>query len=50
LFILGGGESKLFEQFKDQLHTTTRIVPAKLLNNAGIIGAASFAFENQSLT
>ena len=47
LFILGGGESKLFEQFKDQLHTTARIVPAKLLNNAGIIGAASFAFENQ---
>ena len=47
LFILGGGESKLFEQFKDQLHTKTRVVPAKLLNNAGIIGAASYAFENQ---
>lgn len=46
VFILGGGESKLFDQFKGQLHTKARIVPAKLLNNAGIIGAASYAFEN----
>lgn len=47
LFILGGGESKFFEQFKDQLQTKARVLPAKLLNNAGIIGAASYAFENQ---
>ena len=47
VFILGGGESKFFEQFKDQLDTKARVVPAKLLNNAGIIGAASYAFENQ---
>lgn len=46
LFILGGGESKLFDQFKDQLHTKAPVVPAKLLNNAGIIGAAAYAFEN----
>lgn len=46
LFILGGGESKFFEQFKHQIHTKARVVPAKLLNNAGIIGAASYAFEN----
>ena len=46
LFILGGGESKFYEQFKDQLHLNARVVPAKLLNNAGIIGAAAYAFEN----
>jgi polyphosphate glucokinase len=45
LFILGGGESKLFEQFKERLHTKARLRPAKLLNNAGIIGAAIFASE-----
>jgi polyphosphate glucokinase len=46
LFILGGGESKFFEQYKHQLQTNARVVPAKLLNNAGIIGAAAYAAEN----
>lgn len=46
LFLLGGGESKFFEQFKDQLHLKARVAPAKLLNNAGIMGAAAYAFEN----
>jgi polyphosphate glucokinase len=46
LFILGGGESKMFEQYKDLLTPEkARIVPAKLLNNAGIIGAAAYAAE-----
>ncbi|MBN8680740.1 MAG: ROK family protein [Chitinophagales bacterium] len=45
LFILGGGESKFFEQYKHQLITEARVVPAKLLNNAGIIGAASYAYD-----
>ncbi len=45
LFILGGGESKFFESYKHQLVTKARIVPAKLLNNAGIIGAAAYAAE-----
>ncbi len=45
LFILGGGESKFFEQYKTQLHTQARVIPAKLLNNAGIIGAAAYAAE-----
>jgi polyphosphate glucokinase len=45
LFILGGGESKYFESFKDQLHTKARVEPATLLNNAGIIGAAAYAAE-----
>lgn len=47
LFILGGGESKFFESFKDQLRTQARVVPAKLLNNAGIIGAAAYAAEQE---
>ncbi len=45
LFILGGGESKFFDSYKDQLHTKARVVPAKMLNNAGIIGAAAYAAE-----
>lgn len=45
LFILGGGESKFFEQYKTQLQTKSRVIPAKLLNNAGIIGAAVYAAE-----
>jgi polyphosphate glucokinase len=49
LFILGGGESKFFEQYKHQLQTNARVVPAKLLNNAGIIGAASYAYKALSL-
>jgi len=46
LFILGGGESKFFDQYKDLLQTQARVVPAKLLNNAGIIGAAAYALEH----
>lgn len=47
LFILGGGESKYFENFKELLVTNARVVPAKLLNNAGIIGAAAYAAEQE---
>lgn len=47
LFILGGGESKFFEEYKHQLNTKARITPAKLLNNAGIIGAAVYASEQK---
>lgn len=45
LFILGGGESKFFDVYKDILQTNARVTPAKLLNNAGIIGAAAYAGE-----
>lgn len=45
MIILGGGASKKFEKFADQLHTQAEIVPAELLNNAGIIGAAVFAAQ-----
>jgi polyphosphate glucokinase len=40
LFIVGGGVSKRADKFLPFLQTTTEIVPAKLLNEAGIVGAA----------
>jgi polyphosphate glucokinase len=40
LFIVGGGVSKKAEKFVPRISTDTRIVPAQLLNNAGIVGAA----------
>ena len=43
LIILGGGESKFFDNYKDRLQVNCRIKPAKMLNNAGIIGAAVYA-------
>ena len=45
LFILGGGESKMFDQYKHVFDVNARVVPAQLLNNAGIIGAAAYAAE-----
>ena len=47
LFILGGGESKQFDKFKDVLKIDTPVVAAELLNNAGIIGAAMHANMNR---
>jgi polyphosphate glucokinase len=40
LFILGGGVSKKSDRFLPLIDIRTPIVPATLLNNAGIIGAA----------
>jgi polyphosphate glucokinase len=40
LIIIGGGVSKEYKKFFPYLHTQAKIVPAKLLNNAGIVGAA----------
>lgn len=46
LFIVGGGISKKFKDFKKHLSVKTKVVPAKNQNNAGIIGAAEFAKEH----
>ncbi len=43
LFILGGGASKKFEKFKEQLTIHVEVIPASLQNMAGIIGAACYA-------
>jgi polyphosphate glucokinase len=43
LFIFGGGVSKKHEKFLPLLRTQAKIVPAQMLNEAGIIGAAMAA-------
>jgi polyphosphate glucokinase len=43
LFIFGGGVSKSHEKFFHRLQLQTEIVPARLKNQAGIIGAAMAA-------
>ena len=40
LFILGGGDSKWFQKFQPFLTVQAEVIPAQLLNVAGIIGAA----------
>lgn len=40
LIILGGGVSKKYEKYIKYIDVKTEIVPAQLLNNAGIVGAA----------
>lgn len=46
LFVVGGGVSKEHEQFLPLLDLKTPIVPAKLRNKAGIVGAAALAADN----
>ncbi len=46
LFILGGGASKKTDKFMHLLTVNTKIIPAKLQNNAGIVGAALTAKIN----
>lgn len=43
LIIVGGGISKSHEKFLPLIHTRAQLRPAKLLNNAGIVGAAVLA-------
>jgi polyphosphate glucokinase len=45
LFVIGGGVSKKFEKYAGHLTIKTKIMPAMLLNQAGIIGAAIYAKE-----
>ena len=49
LFIVGGGVSKKADKFLPYLSTSTRIVPAQLLNDAGIVGAALVHAERSPL-
>jgi polyphosphate glucokinase len=43
LIILGGGASKKFDKFKEQIAIKTPVKPAAFLNQAGIVGAALYA-------
>jgi polyphosphate glucokinase len=45
LFLVGGGVSKSHDQFLPLLTLRTPIIPATLLNRAGILGAAALAFD-----
>lgn len=40
LFIIGGGVSKKYGKYSKHLSLSEKIVPAQMLNNAGIVGAA----------
>jgi polyphosphate glucokinase len=46
MIILGGGASKKLDLFKNQFNLKAKIVPARFLNDAGIIGAAMAAKVN----
>ena len=48
LFIIGGGVSKRADKFMPRLTTRARIVPAQLLNDAGIVGSAVLASEREA--
>ena len=43
VFVVGGGVSKKHEKFFPYIEIDTPIIPAALLNTAGIVGAAQFA-------
>ena len=45
MIIVGGGASKKFDNFADQLSVQAKVVPAQMLNEAGIIGAAVYSYE-----
>lgn len=45
LFVVGGGVSRKHEKWLDLVEVRTPIVPAQLLNQAGIVGAAVLAAE-----
>lgn len=47
LIIIGGGVSREHEHFFHHLKTRAKIVPAELLNQAGIVGAALFALQQE---
>lgn len=50
LFIIGGGISKRSEDYLPQLDLRTKIIPAELANNAGIVGGALQAAVHFKIT
>ena len=47
LFVVGGGVSENADKFMPLLKLRTPMIPAKLLNTAGIVGAAYYAANHQ---
>ena len=50
LFIIRGGVSKRSDRFIPRLTVRAQVVPAKLLNDAGIVGAAMASAEQEAAT
>lgn len=50
LIVIGGGISKKADRFMPRIELRTKVVPAQLLNGAGIIGAAACARTGASLS
>lgn len=50
LILLGGGASKKFAKYEELIKVECPVIPAKLLNHAGIIGAACLASLKQKKT
>ena len=48
LIVVGGGVSRKSEKFLPLLKTNAPLVPAKLLNTAGIVGAAWLASDRRT--
>jgi polyphosphate glucokinase len=46
LFVVGGGVSKQHAEFFPHIDISTALVPAELLNNAGIVGCALYALDH----
>ena len=49
LYIIGGGVSKRSDRFIPRLTVRAEVIPAKLLNDAGIVGAAMAADEREHI-
>lgn len=47
LIILGGGISKKYDKIEEFINVDTKVVPALLLNDAGIIGSAMYASKHK---
>ena len=45
LILIGGGVSKNFSKYEELLEVNADVHPAQLLNNAGTIGAAMYAYQ-----
>lgn len=48
VIVFGGGISKRFEEFSALIETRAELVPARLRNNAGIVGAAMIAAPEEA--
>ena len=45
LILLGGGASKKFDLYEHLLNTKAKVLPAEMMNQAGTIGAAIYAYQ-----